>query len=72
MKTMENNFYETVNLPKSPYQTLTTRREVDENVDLGNTLPLWPPKPNSFQDKPQSMSLPKTGHNADDFINELL
>ena len=26
MKTVENNFYETVNLPKSPYQTLTTNK----------------------------------------------
>ena len=73
MKTMENNYYETVNLPKSPYQTLT-RTEVDDNVqDLhGNTLPIWPPKPNSFPEVKQSMTLPKTGHNADDFINELL
>ena len=37
-----------------------------------NTLPIWPPKPNSFPEVKQQMPLPKTGHNADDFINELL
>ena len=30
---MENSFYETANLPKSPYQNLTTTAQVDYGQD---------------------------------------
>ena len=68
MKQTENSFYETANLPKSPYQTLTANTQVDQD----NVLPIWPPKPNSFKGVPQAETMAKTGHNADDFINELI
>ena len=41
-------------------------------MDQDNVLPIWPPKPNSFKGVPQIDSMAKTGHNADDFINELI
>lgn len=51
MKTMENNYYETANLPKTPYTALASKADQDEKPeDLRATLPIWPPRPNSFRD----------------------
>ena len=73
MKSMENNYYETANLPKAPYQPLTNYQVDNEKQDdLASTLPVWPPKPNSFRDVSPLSTHPRTGHTADDFINELL
>ena len=72
MKSMENNFYETANLPKSPYQISTTNPEAGHSKFESNVLPTWPPKPNSFRGASLPVQKSKTGHNADDFINELI
>ena len=72
MKSMENNFYETANLPKSPYQISTTNPEPGHSKFESNVLPTWPPKPNSFRGASLPVQKSKTGHNADDFINELI
>ena len=41
-------------------------------MDQDNVLPIWPPKPNGFKGIPPAETMAKTGHNADDFINELI
>lgn len=48
MRVMENNFYETVKLPRSPY--------VDAKSQEGHLLPRYPPTAFGFDHQEQSVS----------------